>query len=801
MGSRTLLCVEPDERAVAQIRQALSPFGIAVESIPNGETAVEWARANEPAMIVVSVEPRKVGYAVCNKLKRSSDLQHIPLILTSSEETPQTFEQHKKLKSRADEYLLKPFGDEDLLNKVGGLIDLRAVPAHGRGNGAGPEHAMLGADVSEELAVGDSDIVHEEGHEVGADQRPRSGLFGSRGGLDPSFEQETDAAFAALQSPAENTAPLHISREQAAVSMWEEEKTRSSNILDASELPEVEVEETGGPFMSLFRNNPDAAPPPDPEEVAVTPDPVAPLPPMLDGRGEVSARIASLESERRSLQDQVQALRRQVESSPGQPLSKDREYLSLREIINRKEKDLLDLRDALDAKDRQILDQKDRFREHERARRDLEEKMLEVERNLVAVEERATALAHDKEKAIERERALKGRLDEQQLELAKAHQENEDLDKKLLSLEENRGDLDRTRSQLEARIGELEERHQGELARLRDERTQSESELKAERERAEAVARGERERVEAELRAERERVEAELRADRDRLQAELKAELEGFQKRSAEELNALSDQLLGELDRTRKDREQALETARAENEEKLERERQANAEALQNKDKAHAAELESARHRLEEERAEGDQRRQREMAEADAKRLADLEAAEHRRLEEIKQQKEDYEAKLSALERLHLHEKSETAEQHRQDLEQAGGRASRAEGDLQSRNVELADTRTRQQALEAERDRLAADLAERESKLAQLRDKTADLEAKSAEYEDQILRAYQKLRSDDKLIERAKRALAIGLQVLDERASAPGPSASPATPSPAPLATTHPAGDEPGTGG
>jgi CheY-like chemotaxis protein len=789
MGSRTLLCVEPDERAVAQIRQALSPFGIAVESIPNGEAAVDWARANEPAMIVVSVEPRKVGYAVCNKLKRSSDLQHIPLILTSSEETPQTFEQHKKLKSRADDYLLKPFGDDDLLNKVGGLIDLRTPMAHARGNGAGPEHALLGAEVSEELAVGDSDIVHEEGADL---QRPRSGLFGGRGALDPSFEQETDAAFAALQSPAENTAPLHISREQAAVSMWEEEKTRSTNILESSELPEVEVEETGGPFMSLFRNNPErTASPPAPEEVNVTPDP-APLPPMLDGRGEVSARIAALESERRSLQDQVQALRRQLESAPGQPLSKDREYLSLREIINRKEKDLLDLRDALDAKDRQILDQKDRFREHERARRDLEEKMLEVERNLVAVEERATALAHDKEKAIERERTLKSRLDEQQLELAKAHQENEDLDKKLLAIEESRGDLDRARTVLENRVTDLEDRHAAELARLREERTQVETELRAERERAEAG-----------LRAERERIEAELRADRDRVQTELKGELDAFQKRSAEELNALSDQLLGELERTRKDREQALEAAKADHEEKLERERQAQAESLQNKDKAHAAELESARHRLEEERTEADQRRQRELAEADTKRLVDLEAAEHRRLDEIKQQKEDYEAKLSALERLHLHEKSESAERHRQELEQAGGRASRAEGDLQNRTVELADTRSRQEALEAERDRLAAELAERETKLAQLRDKTSDLEAKSAEYEDQILRAYQKLRSDDKLIERAKRALAISLQVLDERATAPSPATpSPAaTPPPGPMTTTQPAGDEPGTGG
>jgi CheY-like chemotaxis protein len=739
MGSRTLLCVEPDDRAVAQIRGALAPFGIAVESISNGEAAVEWARVNEPLMIVVSVEPRKVGYAVCNKLKRSSDLQHIPLILTSSEETPQTFEQHKKLKSRADDYLLKPFGDDDFVSKVGGLVELRAAGHGGRtGNGASPDHALMGAEVSEELAVGDSDIVQED--ESGDLQRPRSGLFGGQRGLDPAFERETDAAFAALESPQETTAPIGIPREPAA-SMWEEEKTRSTNILE-SELPDVDVEDAGGPFSSLFPSREATPSPPAPDDVALTPDPATNL--EADGLvGELQARVQSLEAERRSLVDQVQSLRRQGDAplAPGQPLSKDREYLSLREIINRKEKDLLDLRDALDAKDRQILDQKDRFREHERARRDLEEKMLEVERNLVAVEERATALSHDKEKAIEREKALKARLDEQQLELAKAHEENETLDKKLSRIDESRGDL-------ESKLGAAQERHGSELATL-------------------------------------------------------KSELEAQQKRSADELNALSDQLLAELDRTRKDHEQVLVTTKAELAEAIEREKQTQAEALQNKDKAHAAELSSLRHRLEEERTEADQRRQRELAEAETRRLVDLEAAEHQRLGEVKQLKEDYEAKLGALERLHLHEKGELAEQHRQELEQANGRGGRAEADLESRNAELGELRNRLQELEGERDRLNAELAEREARVTQFKDKAADLEAKSAEYEDQILRAYQKLRSDDKLIDRAKRALAISLQVLDERAIAPG-----ATPGPSPTATptpqhgsTQPAGEDPGASG
>lgn len=743
MASRTLLCVEPDERAVAQIRGALAPFGIAVENIPNGEAAVEWARANGPLLIVVSVEPRKVGYAVCNKLKRSSDLQHIPLILTSSEETPQTFEQHKKLKSRADDYLLKPYGDDDFVSKVGGLVELRAPSLHRPGNGANPDHALLGADVSEELAVADSDIVHED--EDGGLHRPASSLFGGqRGGLDAAFERETDAAFAALQSTGE-TAPLGPVREVGA-SMWEEEKTRATNVLE-SELPEVEVEDTGGPFLAgLFPSPESATPPPMPDEVNLTPDP------SIDARmSELQARVETLENERQGLFEQLQAARRLSENTPSQPLSKDREYLSLREIINRKEKDLLDLRDALDAKDRQILDQKDRFREQDRARRDLEEKMLEVERNLVAVEERSTALAHDKEKAIERERTLKARLDEQQLELAAAHEENDILDKRLAQTEGSRGDL-------ESRLTALEERHAAELARLREERTHAESELKN--------------------------------------------ELDAQQKRSAEEINALSDQLLAELDRLRKEHEQVLAATRDDQTALLERERQTQAEALQTKDKAHAAELESLRHRLEEERNEGDQRRQRELGEGETRRLVDLEAAEHRRLDEIRQQKEDYEAKLSALERLHLHEKGELTDRHREELEQGAGQSVRAENELESRTVELSDLRSRWDSLESDRDRQAAELAERESRLSQLRDKAADLEAKAAEYEDQILRAYQKLRSDDKLIERAKRALAISLQVLDERTaapgSAPGPTAS-ATP-PAQLVSVQ-SGEDPGAGG
>src|SRR6185436_20259910 len=105
-----------------QIRRLLEPKGFRVESIPNGDDAMEWGRDNKPAVIILSVEPRKVGYAISNKLRRSPSLREVPLVLISSEETLATFEQHKKLKSRADEYMLKPLDDRALLAKVGGMV-------------------------------------------------------------------------------------------------------------------------------------------------------------------------------------------------------------------------------------------------------------------------------------------------------------------------------------------------------------------------------------------------------------------------------------------------------------------------------------------------------------------------------------------------------------------------------------------------------------------------------------------------------------------------------------------------------
>src|SRR3569833_604422 len=406
MAERTLLCIEPDAATVAEIRRAFAPHGLRIESIPSGEQAIDWARHNHPALIILSVEPRKVGYAVCNKLKRGPATRDIPLILISAEETMATFEQHKKLKSRAEEYLLKPLDRADLVSKVNRLLDLDAAseePLNRLGERSQPNPVDMSAPSpfqdSGGIAAG-AEAVHFDAEQ---------------------FDQEPQAAFAALESSsAEGGTPapdmLHLTSPAATPvapdvvdlqSMWSdadlpakmpwETPAAAPETTATSDVPPVETRRPSDAHPALELPGPVTPPPvvPAPE---VAEDPllaglgleVPPLPEEVlyderhraaaaardqrireleaqvtelqahkdavesekrasDARAsELQGRIASLEPGRQTLRKELDEQREHATQVASQgAISKERDLLNLREIINRKEKDILDIREGL----------------------------------------------------------------------------------------------------------------------------------------------------------------------------------------------------------------------------------------------------------------------------------------------------------------------------------------------------------------------------------------------------------------------------------------------------------------------
>jgi DNA-binding response OmpR family regulator len=129
--SKRILLIDSDESFAQELSSAIEARGFAATVATNSEQGMSLAKEEGPDLIVVCVEAQPTnGYMLCTRLKKDEQLKTIPIILTSSQATTDSFEKHKKLKTRAEEYLIKPFAAETLLEKASRLLGV-ALPQSG----------------------------------------------------------------------------------------------------------------------------------------------------------------------------------------------------------------------------------------------------------------------------------------------------------------------------------------------------------------------------------------------------------------------------------------------------------------------------------------------------------------------------------------------------------------------------------------------------------------------------------------------------------------------------------------------
>ncbi len=160
MASRRILIIESEDDFAKSLVSMFSEYDTEVSIIPDGKEGLEQARNQKPDLILLCVElPRMSGYSVCKKLKKDDDLKSIPLVIMSSEANEETFEQHKKLKTRADDYIIKPFDAEQLMDKIEPLLKLTKRNAEGD-----DEFTLL--DENEAISIEDEESIAFEEAEV-----------------------------------------------------------------------------------------------------------------------------------------------------------------------------------------------------------------------------------------------------------------------------------------------------------------------------------------------------------------------------------------------------------------------------------------------------------------------------------------------------------------------------------------------------------------------------------------------------------------------------------------------------------
>jgi CheY-like chemotaxis protein len=167
-----VLIIDSDAEVAGTLSAALEARGLTTKIIGDGADGLNAAKDDQPDLIVLCVELSRVsGYSICNKLKKSPDLAKIPLILTSDKATEETFEQHKKLKTRAEQYLKKPYDLDQMLGLVAQYVDL-----------SDGDDADAEADAELEVSMDDVDVEGDGGMEAAFEESSPAWSSPARGG-------------------------------------------------------------------------------------------------------------------------------------------------------------------------------------------------------------------------------------------------------------------------------------------------------------------------------------------------------------------------------------------------------------------------------------------------------------------------------------------------------------------------------------------------------------------------------------------------------------------------------------------
>lgn len=110
---------EPDIREL--ITFTLQFAGFEVIPTSNGAEALEATQREVPDLVMMDVRmPKMTGYEACRAMKADPNIQHIPVIFLSAK--GQESEIKEGLEAGAEEYLLKPFAPDQLIEQIRAVL-------------------------------------------------------------------------------------------------------------------------------------------------------------------------------------------------------------------------------------------------------------------------------------------------------------------------------------------------------------------------------------------------------------------------------------------------------------------------------------------------------------------------------------------------------------------------------------------------------------------------------------------------------------------------------------------------------
>jgi CheY-like chemotaxis protein len=426
--AKRILVIDSDESFANVLAVAVSKSGFEPLTATNSEHGMTLAKQENPDLIVVCVEAQPTnGYMLCTRLKKDEKLKSIPVILTSANATPDSFEKHKKLKTRAEDYLIKPFPPSALVEKASQLLGIDITVED-----AAPEDESLGLgnlvptddepirltddDVRDAAPLGDAILVddveevvqlEESVSESDQDMEMFDQAFESLKPVDPAplerphlrLAPEPDGSGEALAVDDEPlSAPTEVSApsDEQILAGFSADDDLPVAVADSEEVLEDEPAVLVSESEAVVEDEPLEAEP-EMAEVLEEEKPAEDAEMFLDGptASDLEGRIAELEA---ALADRTAEMESARQSSPSAELQR------LKEARNRQEKETLRLKEELHEKDKLLLALEEQQTALEAQNQELRDEARKRESAAKALQQRADALAAAAKK-LERELA------------------------------------------------------------------------------------------------------------------------------------------------------------------------------------------------------------------------------------------------------------------------------------------------------------------------------------------------------------------------------------------------------------
>jgi DNA-binding response OmpR family regulator len=121
-AGRRILVVDDDAFMRRFVGSLLTNHGYEVHEAVDGENGLRLAASLRPHLILVDlVMPYKDGYELIQALKSDPETHAIPVVVVSVRDREEDVV--KGLKAGAEDYMIKPFSTQELLVRIGKILD------------------------------------------------------------------------------------------------------------------------------------------------------------------------------------------------------------------------------------------------------------------------------------------------------------------------------------------------------------------------------------------------------------------------------------------------------------------------------------------------------------------------------------------------------------------------------------------------------------------------------------------------------------------------------------------------------